>query len=138
MNHPHFIRRSAGTILVVDDNADCRAGLDLLLRREGYRVIQAEDAEQALSHLQGGALPDLVLLDMLLPGMDGLEFLERLDRAHMSGPVPIVVMTGMALGREWAAEHGCAGFIQKPIERFLLMEVVSNCLNRHRHFAHAI
>jgi hypothetical protein len=44
----------------------------------------------------------------------------------------------MALGREWAAEHGCAGFIQKPIDRFLLMEVVGDCLNRHRQLAHAI
>jgi hypothetical protein len=44
----------------------------------------------------------------------------------------------MALGREWAAEHGCAGFIQKPIERLLLLEVVGNCLNRRRQLADAI
>jgi two-component system phosphate regulon response regulator PhoB len=138
MNHPHFVRDRTGTILVVDDNLDCRAGLELLLGRVGYRVIQAESAEQAFACLQGGAMPDLILLDMLLPGMDGLEFLERLDRAHVAGPVPIVIMTGMALGREWAAEHGCAGFIQKPIDRFVLMEVVSNCLNRHKQLEHAV
>jgi CheY-like chemotaxis protein len=138
MNHPHFIRGRTGTILVVDDNLDCRAGLELLLRREGYRIIQAENAEQALACLQKGAMPELILLDMLLPGMDGLEFLERLDKAHMAGPVPIVVMTGMALGREWAAEHGCAGFIQKPIDRFLLLEIVGSCLNRQRQLAGAI
>jgi CheY-like chemotaxis protein len=138
MNHPHFVRGRTGTILVVDDNRDCRAGLELLLRHEGYRVIQAENAERALACLQSGAMPDLILLDMLLPGMDGLGFLERLDQAHVTGPVPIVIMTGMALGREWAAEHGCAGFIQKPIERFLLLDVVSNCLNRRRELAHAI
>ncbi len=75
---------------------------------------------------------------MLLPGMDGLEFLERLDRTHLGGPAPIIVMTGMALGHEWAEEHGCAGFIQKPIDRFLLLEMVGNCLNRHRQLAGAI
>ena len=138
MNHPHSVHRRTRTILVVDDNLDCRAGLELLLRREGYRVIQAANGEQALARLQAGALPDLILLDMLLPRMDGLEFLERLDRAHMAGPVPVVIMTGMALGREWAAEHGCAGFIQKPIDRFLLLEVVGNCLNRHRQLASAV
>ena len=45
MNHPHSVQRRTRTILVVDDNLDCRAGLELLLRREGYRVIQAANGE---------------------------------------------------------------------------------------------
>jgi CheY-like chemotaxis protein len=136
---PGAVRRPiycrAATILVVDDSPDCRAGLELLLRRQGFQVLLAADGQQALECIRAGVMLDLILLDMLLPVVDGFTFLERLQTAQTKEPVPIIIMTGMALGKEWAWEHGCAGFVKKPIDKFGLFEEVRRCLIRRRNEA---
>jgi two-component system response regulator MprA len=128
------VHRRAATILVVDDSPDCRAGLELLLRRHGFRVLLAADGQQALECIRAGVVPDLILLDMLLPVVDGFAFLERLQAAQTIRRVPVIIMTGMALGKEWARDHGCAGFVKKPIDKFALFEEVGRCLIGRRHW----
>jgi CheY-like chemotaxis protein len=112
------------SILIIEDNDLAREGLATILREEGYGPTLLANGRQALDYLRCGNRPDLILLDMLLPVLDGWKFLDELE--HWSKPVnaPIVVMTGTILTPEWAAQRGCAGFLRKPIEAGRLMEVV--------------
>jgi len=66
--------RSAGTILVVDDNLDTNEALARLLATRGYRVVPAYDGRQALDYLRSGGKPSLIVLDIHMPGIDGQEF----------------------------------------------------------------
>lgn len=82
------------TVLVVDDNADVRETLGDLLEIEGFSVRRARNGDEALRELRGGrALPDALLLDVLMPGMTGPELLAAL-RGTAAAAVPAVVMTG--------------------------------------------
>ena len=118
----------SGTVLVVEDNdATCEV-LALLLGREGYGVVLTANGEDALHHLRAGPRPDLILLDMLMPVLDGWHFLERLRREGPEPPVPVLITTGTILTRQWAEDHGCCGFVRKPIEPQALLEEVRRCL----------
>ena len=87
------------TLLVVEDDSITREGLGLLLRREDYDVIQAANGEEALACLRSGPPPDLILLDMLLPVLDGWHFLQQI-RAEGAPPIPIMVVTSTVLTRQ--------------------------------------
>ena len=115
-------------VLVVEDNDAARESLALFLGREGYEVILAANGEEALNHLHRGLKPDLILLDMLMPVLDGWHFLEQLQQEGPQPPPPILVVTSTILTREWAEDHGCCGFIRKPIEPQALLEEVRRCL----------
>jgi len=83
-----------GAVLIVDDEPDVRLVTRVILEAVGYDVDEAEDGERALAALQAGAVPDVVLLDVRMPGIDGWEVLRRLR----SGPdplrlLPIVIFT---------------------------------------------
>jgi two-component system NtrC family response regulator len=116
---------SASTILVVEDNDLCREALSSVLRREGYRVISFRNGLEALAYLEVSPAPDLILLDMLMPGLDGWHFLQEVAPKPFS---PILVMTSTILSTEWADSHGCAGFLRKPIEVEDLLAEVKRCL----------
>lgn len=116
------------TLLVVEDNDAIREGLAAVLRSAGYRVHLAENGEEALRDLRAGPRPDLILLDMLMPVVDGWHFLERLGREGPQPPVPVVITTATVLSREWAESHGCAGFLRKPVEPEALLDEVRRCL----------
>ncbi|HWG45696.1 MAG TPA: response regulator [Gemmataceae bacterium] len=111
-------------ILVVEDNDTCREGLAVLLRGEGYEVIPLRHGQEALDYLEGAPTPDLILLDMLMPVLDGWNFLKRLRL-----PVPVIIATGTILTPECAASHGCVGFLRKPIGAEALFTEVRRCLN---------
>src|SRR5262245_29604486 len=120
------VEDSAKTIMVVEDNAIAREGLAVILGRHGYNVIAFENGLDALNHVATGGKQDLILLDMVLPLLDGWHFLQRL-KALPVGATPVVVTTGTILTREWATQNGCAGFLRKPIEEDELLDE----LNRH-------
>ena len=119
--------RPAKTVLVVEDEDTTRTLLAALLRQHGYAALTAPNGQEALHVLASTAPPDLILLDMLMPVMDGWHFLDRL-RASRHGSIPVVVVTGGVLGREWAAAHGCAGFLKKPFDAEDLLAEVRRCL----------
>jgi two-component system cell cycle response regulator len=105
-------------ILLVDDNAlNRKLALDLLML-EGYEVQGCEDAVQALEVLSCGALPDLVLMDISLPGMDGLSLTRQLKAEPRFAAIPIVAMTAFAMKGDdrKALQAGCSGYITKPID----------------------
>jgi CheY-like chemotaxis protein len=120
------------TILLVEDNAVAREGLTVLLRQHGFLIIQAEHGEEALNYLRNGPPPDLILLDMLMPVLDGWHFLGYLKGIEKAASIPIIVTTGTILTREWTRENGCAGFVHKPIELDALLEEIRRCLESAR------
>jgi CheY-like chemotaxis protein len=103
-------------VLVVEDDAGAREAMAGLLRTEGYVVVTAEDGQQALDWLHGTSPPDLILLDLMLPGMDGWEFRKRQLGDPALAPVPVVLISGTwELGK--AAEAlAAAGFLEKPVD----------------------
>jgi CheY-like chemotaxis protein len=118
-----------GTILVVEDNEVVRAGLALVLRREGYTVALAANAGEALACLSAGLEPDLVLLDMLTPFADGWRFLGERKQDVSLAAIPVVIMTGIAIASaEWAASLGAAGYLHKPIDNEALLREVRRCV----------
>jgi CheY-like chemotaxis protein len=88
---------AAPTVLVVDDVADARDVLARLLRYGGYKSVTAEDGPAALAAVESDA-PDLVLLDMMMPGMDGVEVLRRLRGDPRWQDLPVVLFTGIMDG----------------------------------------
>ncbi len=112
-----LIREEKGTILYVEDNADNRVLIDRVLRAEGYNVIFAENADQALLNAQTG-LPDLILMDINLPDVDGYTLTSQLRRIPGLNGVPILALTANVMkgDREKSLEAGCDGYIQKPID----------------------
>jgi CheY-like chemotaxis protein len=120
---------AATTVLLVEDNPIVREGLAEVLRCEGYDVASAEHGQDALAYLDENRPPALILLDMLLPVMDGWRFLERLGRNWVEPKPPVLVVTGsQVIGPEWAEAHGCAGFLRKPVEPERLVAEVRRCL----------
>ncbi|HEV8595607.1 MAG TPA: response regulator [Thermoplasmata archaeon] len=104
-------------ILVVDDNPTNLKLACILLRGAGYEVSAASDAEQALDVLDV-ASPDLILMDIELPGMDGLTLTKKLKSAPQTRHIRIVAMTAFAMkgDDQKAIEAGCDGYITKPID----------------------
>lgn len=112
-------------ILVVEDNATNRLLASSVLEREGYRVELAESSEEALERLRT-CTPDLILMDVQLPGMDGLALTRLLKSAPETTAIPVVALTAHAMigDRDQALAAGCAGYISKPIDtRTLGVEV---------------
>ena len=88
----------------------------------------AGDGAEALAYLRGQPRPALVVLDMLMPVLDGWHFLEEIQK--IKKPVaPIIVTTGTILTRKWAEDHGCAGFIHKPIDVQELLQEIQRCIS---------
>ena len=103
-------------ILVVDDNTSNLRLFELLLRAK-YVVETATSAEEALAAVHR-CCPDLILMDVQLPGMDGLTLTRRLRQDTAFGSVPIVALTAYAMleDRDRALAAGCVGFISKPVD----------------------
>jgi CheY-like chemotaxis protein len=104
-------------ILVVDDNPQNLKLIRVLLTGEGYAVRTAADAEEALRLLEGYA-PRLILMDLQLPGMDGLELTRRLKADPRRRGVLVVALTAYAMkgDEEKARAAGCEGYVTKPID----------------------
>jgi CheY-like chemotaxis protein len=115
------------TLLVVEDNDVAREALAVVLRGAGHRVVPAANGEEGLRLLRGGRPVDLILLDALMPVLDGWHFLGRLQGAGPQPPV-IVATASPALSREWAEAHDGAGFVRKPVETEELLAEVRRCL----------
>ena len=113
------------SILVIDDDSDIRDILGLVLGAEGYEVETAVDGVAGLDRLRAGPRPSLILLDMMMPRLDGEGFLEAMRRDPSTAGIPVVILTGHPAARKKAAELGAAGYLVKPVE---LLELLSTIL----------
>ena len=118
-------------ILVVDDEKNIRGSLEGILKDEGYRVRAVATAEELLKHV-GQALHDLVILDVWLPGMDGLQALEELKRLHPELPVIMISGHSTVEAAVKAIRLGAYDFIEKPLSLEKTVLAVRNALDRQR------
>jgi two-component system cell cycle response regulator DivK len=116
-------------ILVVDDNQDSRELVVKVLKNKGYEMIEAADGEEALEKAVSER-PDLILMDIAIPKIDGYEVTKRLKSLEEFKGTPIVALTAHAMmgDREKALEAGCEGYISKPINIRELPEQVRSFL----------
>lgn len=119
----------ADRIMVVDDDPSILALVTALLRSSGYEVDSTPDAVEALRLVMADA-PDLIVLDMRMPVMDGWQFSRELDERGVS--VPIVVMTAAQDARAWAREIGAVGYVGKPFDIDRLLEEVERAVGGKR------
>ena len=104
-------------ILLVEDNEMNRDMLSRRLARHGYEVVMAIDGEQGVA-MAKSEQPDLILMDLTLPGIDGWEATRRIRQDPATAPIPIIGLTAHAMdgARERAIEAGCSDYDVKPIE----------------------
>jgi len=108
--------RSGPVVLIVDDDERLREYVRVNLEMEGYRVQEAGSAEEGMGVLDD-LRPDLVLLDVMMPKVDGWEMLQRMHERHGVGSIPVVMFSGKVdEGAGEAAERGAQGFIGKPFD----------------------
>lgn len=113
-------------LLVVDDDTDLREALEEVLRDAGYTVMGAGNGQQALEVLrQAQATPSLVLLDMMMPVMDGATFGRRMRAVDAWRDIPVLVFSASANARQVADEMGACGYLRKPVDVETLLKAVA-------------
>ncbi|MEN9722290.1 MAG: hypothetical protein RJB38_276 [Pseudomonadota bacterium] len=110
------------TILVVEDDAAIRSTLKIALEMEGYHVITASQGQEALTLLPTIKTPCLILLDLMMPIMNGWEFAQAIRSDMVLAPIPIALVT--AYSEEAATFSGAQALVKKPVDLDLLFEVV--------------
>jgi CheY-like chemotaxis protein len=130
--NPNHARGTAGpgksTILIVEDNPDSRDAIRSLLEAYGFDVIEAENGEdgvrKALLHA-----PDLIVMDIMMPTMDGLSATRTLRGSTEFQQVPIIALTAMAGARSLAIEAGCDAYLPKPVEIVDFLDLIDQLLH---------
>lgn len=117
MDNKGFQKGSSKTILVVEDNQDNRELVVKVLKINGYHVIEAVDGQEAIEKTKAEN-PDLILMDLFIPKIDGYEVTRRLKRDKDLKSIPIIALTAHAMkgDMEVALAAGCDGYIPKPID----------------------
>jgi CheY-like chemotaxis protein len=117
------------TVMLVEDNPHNRKIFSGMLAHAGFRVIEAEDGYQALEKVKTEK-PDLILMDLSIPGVDGWEVTRRLKSLEHSKSIPIIALTAHAMrgDEERAIQAGCDGYLAKPISPKKVVEEVKRYL----------
>ena len=118
------------TILLVEDDADNSEIIAELLTDAGYQVVPKGNGLEALDHLRGGAAkPDLIVLDLMMPEMDGYEFAAESHAAGVDRGIPLIVLSAVSNVEVKAADKIAAeAYLQKPVELSLLLETVKKVI----------
>ncbi|MBL8062534.1 MAG: response regulator [Anaerolineales bacterium] len=120
-----------GTILYVEDNPDNRNLIRRVLNAEGYAVVEASQATQAIDRLEHEKV-DLILMDINMPDMDGYTLTAKIKRMEKFSKIPILAVTANVMrgDREKSLEAGCDGYIQKPIDIDTLAQQIERFITR--------
>ena len=122
------MKRNAGPILLIDDDKDICDLLRLVLENEGYQVIVAADGLSAWQQLRAGLLPGLMILDWMMPRMDGEQFLKTVNCNRSLAKVPVLVMSGNDAIQNGRPEKNLRRYLKKPVELDELLQVVAQLL----------
>jgi two-component system response regulator MprA len=116
---------TSATVLLVDDDLDLREAAAEALEDAGYRVVRADDGRRALEELLGGGLrPDLILLDMMMPNLDGWGFRVAQKQVPDIAGIPVVALTAYALTEDERNQLDAAAILRKPVALEELMRAV--------------
>lgn len=112
-------------ILVIEDNADNMKLITFILAKHGYQTLEAFSGREGID-MALIELPDLVLLDIQLPDMNGIEVLRAIRRCEVDSQLPIVAVTSFAMSgdRQRLMAAGCTGYIEKPINPATIMDQI--------------
>lgn len=118
------------TILVVDDSGTNLFLLQRLLEDEGYDVIALENPREALDYLSGPSRIDLILLDIMMPGIDGFKFLEEINASKDLKGIPVIMVTARndRDSQKKALDMGAVDYMTKPLDLNQLKEVIRRYL----------
>jgi CheY-like chemotaxis protein len=114
---------SCHSILVIDDDPDIRSSLCDILGEEGYRVAGARNGREALDYLKNQTRPSLILLDMMMPEMDGWRFRREQQKLPELADIPVVVLSAHGNVRDAALALGAADYLRKPLRIDSLLEI---------------
>ena len=118
-------------ILLADDDADIQEIAKVILTKEGYEAIIAKDGNEALE-LAKANNPDLIILDYLMPGLDGLEVCRALKKEEALKNIPVLIITAHAGEKERSLDAGAVDFLTKPVEKADLLHRIKSVLKvRH-------
>ncbi len=121
------------TVLIVEDNEDNRIVYSTILRHHGFRVTEALDGQEGIAKARRD-LPDIILMDISIPLIDGWEVTQTLKREQATSHIPVIALTAHAMpgDRERAMEVGCDGYLAKPCEPRAVLAEVNRLLSRPR------
>jgi diguanylate cyclase (GGDEF)-like protein len=125
-----------GTILVVDDDADIARFVELNLAMQGYEVMVAGDAVSALSLIATDRVPDLAIIDLMMPDIDGLELTRRLRADPLTTSVPIIMLTArsLAVDKVLGLHAGADDYLVKPFDTLELIARVYSIMRRNQEY----
>jgi twitching motility two-component system response regulator PilH len=114
------------TILVVDDSPTERHAMSELLARNGYRIITAENGDEGVETARRD-LPDLILMDVVMPGMNGYQATRTLTRDETTRHIPVIVCTskGQESDRIWGLRQGAIDYLVKPVDTEELLSKIA-------------
>jgi CheY-like chemotaxis protein len=118
-------------VLIVEDDADLREMMAQLLTLEGFNAATVSNGREALQYLEGGEAPELILLDLMMPVMDGWEFRRRQKADPEISQVPVIVLSALDQGR--AAGLDPEAFLKKPLDFDRLLQLVRHYCNGRLH-----
>lgn len=118
-------------VLVVDDEQDVAKALKVRLKANGYHVVLASDSIQAFT-MANKERPDLIILDIMIPGGGGFIVAERLKQSQATHRIPIIFLTGIPGGEERAYKLGASGYVMKPYHPDELLETIHRALEKNR------
>jgi excisionase family DNA binding protein len=107
--------RTGPRVLVVDDDPSVREYVRASLELEGYVVVEADGAEEGMRAIEAEP-PDLILLDVMMPNVDGWELLRRIHEQHGAGTIPVLMFSGAVNAAGEAESRGAQGFMRKPFD----------------------
>jgi CheY-like chemotaxis protein len=119
-------------IMVVDDEPDIRAILSKILNKRGYEVDLYESAEEAIEKLRSGDRPDLIILDLMMPGMSGIEACRVIKSDPTLKDIPVIILTVMVEPetKEESREAGADAHVDKPINMAKLFRTIESLLQK--------
>jgi len=117
-------------VLVVDDCLESTGKLCKLLTKNGYQVIEAHDGEDAIRKANEH-IPDLVLMDIVMPGVNGFQATRTISRTPETKEIPIIMVSAkdQEVDRNWSEKQGASAYLCKPVDEKLLIETIQKVSN---------
>ncbi len=117
------------TILIVDDSPTERKTMEDILSKEGHTIIQATNGEDGVI-MAKDTKPDMILMDVVMPGINGFQATRQLTKHDVTGHIPVVIVTtkDQETDKLWGKRQGASNYLTKPIDRKLLLKIVQQTL----------
>ncbi len=117
-------------VLIVDDSPTETYKLTSMLEKNGHAVVTAETGEDGVS-IAKKELPDVVLMDIVMPGLNGFQATRQLKKNSETANIPVIIVTtkDQETDRVWGLRQGAKAYLTKPIEEKVLMDAITNVLN---------